>query len=86
AWLTFTLIRNHPDDVSQNPFGRAPTLPIKNKKKLERSNIKLLVHLGVIFAIYGATYMVYVTFIVTSMVGLYQLSEATAGGVWAWIG
>ncbi|WP_261870161.1 MFS transporter [Psychrobacter sp. JCM 18901] len=86
AWLTFTLIRNHPDDVSQNPLGRAPTLPVKNKKKLERSNIKLLVHLGVIFAIYGATYMVYVTFIVTSMVGSYQLSEATAGGVWAWIG
>ncbi|WP_367104146.1 YbfB/YjiJ family MFS transporter [uncultured Psychrobacter sp.] len=86
AWLTFTLIRNHPDDVNQNPFGRLPTSPIKNKKKLERANIKLLVHLGIIFAIYGATYMVYVTFIVTSMVGSYQLSEATAGGIWAWIG
>lgn len=86
AWLTFTLIRNHPDDVAQNPFGRLPTSPVKNKKKLERSNVKLLVHLGIIFAIYGATYMVYVTFIVTSMVGSYQLSEATAGGIWAWIG
>lgn len=86
AWLTFTLIRNHPDDVNQNPFGRVPTSPVKNKKKLERSNVKLLVHLGIIFAIYGATYMVYVTFIVTSMVGSYQLSEATAGGIWAWIG
>jgi len=86
ALLTFTLIRNHPDDVRQDPFGRIPTSPVKNKKKLERSNIKLLVHLGIIFAIYGATYMVYVTFIVTSMVGAYQLSEATAGGIWAWIG
>ncbi|WP_440465140.1 MFS transporter [Psychrobacter sp. ASPA161_6] len=86
ACLTFTLIRNHPNDVNQSPFGRTPTLPVKNKKKLERSNIKLLVHLGIIFAIYGATYMVYVTFIVTSMVGSYQLSEATAGGIWAWIG
>ena len=86
ACLTFTLIRNHPDDIMHTPFGRVPTLPVKNKKKLERSNIKLLVHLGVIFAIYGATYMVYVTFIVTSMVGSYQLSEATAGGIWAWIG
>ena len=86
ALLTFTLIRNHPDDVRQDPFGRIPTSPVKNKKKLERSNIKLLAHLGIIFAIYGATYMVYVTFIVTSMVGAYQLSEATAGGIWAWIG
>ncbi|MGP4716761.1 MFS transporter [Psychrobacter sp. T6-6] len=86
ALLTFTLIRNHPDDVRQDPFGRIPTSPVKNKKNLERSNIKLLAHLGIIFAIYGATYMVYVTFIVTSMVGSYQLSEATAGGVWAWIG
>jgi len=86
AWLTFILIRNHPNDVGQNPFGRIPTLPVKNNKKLERSNVRLLVHLGIIFAIYGATYMVYVTFIVTSMVSSYQLSEATAGGIWAWIG
>lgn len=86
AWLTFMFIRNHPNDVGQNPFGRTPTLPVKNNKKLERSNLKLLVHLGIIFAIYGATYMVYVTFIVTSMVGSYRLSEATAGGIWAWIG
>ena len=86
ACLTFALIRNHPDDVTRSPFGRVPTSPMKNKKKLERSNLKLLAHLGVIFAIYGATYMVYVTFIVTSMVGSYQLSEAAAGGIWAWIG
>ena len=86
AWLTFTLIRNHPNDVNQSPFGRAPTSAVKSQKKLERGNIKLLAHLGVIFAIYGATYMVYVTFIVTSMVGPYQLSEAVAGGIWAWIG
>lgn len=86
AWLTFMLIRNHPNDVSQDPFGRTPTLPVKNNQKLERSNIKLLVHLGIIFAIYGATYMVYVTFIVTSMVSSYQLNEATAGEIWAWIG
>ncbi|MGO2279452.1 MULTISPECIES: MFS transporter [unclassified Psychrobacter] len=86
AWLTFMLIRNHPNDVSQDPFGRTPTLPVKNNQKLERSNVRLLVHLGIIFAIYGATYMVYVTFIVTSMVSSYQLSEATAGGIWAWIG
>ena len=86
ACLTFALIRNHPDDVTRSPFGRVPTSPMKNKKKLERSNLKLLAHLGVIFAIYGATYMVYVTFIVTSMVGSYQLSEAASGGIWAWIG
>ncbi|OLF41301.1 MFS transporter [Psychrobacter sp. Rd 27.2] len=86
ACLTFALIRNHPDDVTRSPFGRVPTSPMKNKKKLERSNLKLLAHLGVIFAIYGVTYMVYVTFIVTSMVGAYQLSEAAAGGIWAWIG
>lgn len=86
ACLSFTLIRNHPDDVNQKPFGRLPTSEVKNKKKLERSNIKLLVHLGVIFAIYGVTYMVYVTFIVTSMVESYQMSEATAGSIWASIG
>ena len=24
AWLTFMFIRNHPNDVGQNPFGRSP--------------------------------------------------------------
>ena len=86
AGISFALIRNHPDDISSKPFGYAPNSPIKRKTKLERDNIKLLVHLGVIFAIYGATYMTYVTFIVTSMVGPYQLSETTAGRLWAWIG
>lgn len=42
--------------------------------------------MGLIFGIYGATYMLYVTFIVTSMVDTYGMRPADAGGLWSWFG
>jgi len=86
ALLVFVVIRNHPKDVGQMPFGHAPQPPLKNQQKPQSSQLKLLLHLGFIFAIYGVTYMIYVTFIVTSMIESYQLSEASAGELWALFG
>ncbi|MEM5529691.1 YbfB/YjiJ family MFS transporter [Gammaproteobacteria bacterium AS21] len=86
ALLVFVLIRNHPSEVAQIPFGRAPQPPLNNQQKPQSSKFKLLLHLGLIFAIYGVTYMIYVTFIVTSMIENYQLSEASAGQLWALFG
>ena len=86
AVLTFLLIRNHPSDIHQVPFGSQSKSPTITKTKIERSDIKLLVHLGAIFAIYGITYMIYITFIVTSMIASYQLDTSSAGKLWAWIG
>ena len=87
AVLAFTLIRNYPRDMGLLPFGRVPGAPAKHEDPLPRAGkIRLLAHMGVIFGIYGAIYMLYVTFIVTSMVDSYQLSESDAGGLWALFG
>lgn len=87
AVLTHILIRNHPRDIGETPFGQIPEASVVGKEaKPPLNKVRLIAHLGLIFAIYGATYMLYVTFIVTSMVDAYKLSEADAGGIWAWFG
>ncbi len=86
AVLAFTLIRNHPDTKGHMPFGKAPATPGGSSPMSRSAKLRLLVHMGVIFAIYGAVYMLYVTFIVTSMVDTFSLGEALAGDLWAWFG
>lgn len=86
AILIFCIMRNKPSDIGLVPFGQAPKHTPIDQQKIQRKDIRLLGYLGVIFAIYGATYMTYVTFIVTSMVDNYQLSEALSGQLWAGIG
>jgi MFS family permease len=86
AGLVFALVRNHPRETRSLPFGLA-LQPLSSRGKMPRNiMLKLLVHLGLIYAIYGATYMLYVTFIVTSMIESYHLNEAAAGKLWAWFG
>jgi MFS family permease len=45
-----------------------------------------MVHLGCIYAFFGATYVVYATFIVTSLVDERGFGEGTAGTFWACVG
>ncbi|NOR49575.1 MAG: YbfB/YjiJ family MFS transporter, partial [Desulfuromonadales bacterium] len=42
--------------------------------------------LGVLYFIFGATYVIYGTFIVTTMVEEYAYAEAGAGLFWSWVG
>ncbi|MGJ8545997.1 MAG: MFS transporter [Sulfitobacter sp.] len=87
AAIAFAYIRNAPADLGIAPYGRAASGAGNVAPPMAASaKVKLLAHLGVIFGIYGATYMLYVTFIVTSMVDSYGMSEAQAGGLWSWFG
>jgi predicted MFS family arabinose efflux permease len=87
AALAFTLIKNHPLDIGHPPFGTAPKThnnaenppPIRDRRRL-------LAGMGLIFGIYGGTYMLYVTFIVTSMVDNFAMTQSAAGELWAWFG
>ena len=45
-----------------------------------------MVHLGCIYALFGATYVVYATFIVTAMINERGFGENTAGTFWAVVG
>lgn len=86
VWATL-FIRNRPDDVGLSMFGRAPVAKTQAQTRgAGTSRIALIAHLGAIYAVYGATYMIYASFIVTSMVDAYEMTEADAGQAWAWVG
>lgn len=87
AFLTYALIRNQPHELGLTPYGRVKVGSTAQTPALTpRARLRLLAHMGVIFGIYGATYMLYVTFIVTSMIDSYGMSQQDAGGLWAWFG
>ncbi len=81
AWL---IVRNDPTDLGLEPCGRFEAVELSEMKG--RTPGSILLQLGVIYLIFGLTYMVYGTFIVTTMVDDYGFSEARAGQLWSWVG
>jgi len=85
--LAVWLVRNHPSEKGLEPLGRArPTSPDHFVPREQKGAGLLLVKLGMLYFAFGATFMVYGTFIVTTMVREYGLSEAKAGIYWSWAG
>lgn len=85
--LTACFIRNHPDEMGLEPMGAA--LPASSDQLVPRAVHHpgaLLLRLGLLYFAFGATFMVFGTFIVTTMVRDYGFSEARAGGCWSWVG
>jgi MFS family permease len=83
------LLRNNPGEKGLSPLGQAgsASAPLEaNPKKKPTVNKWILVHLGCIYALFGATYVVYATFIVTAMVNERGFGENTAGTFWAVVG
>lgn len=99
GWLTIGVIsffiaivaayflRNEPGEKGLTPLGKADT-PKTSTGAAERreSNKWTMVHLGCIYALFGATYVVYATFIVTAMVNERGFGENAAGIFWAVVG
>lgn len=86
AWL---VLRNDPADrglaMLGGRKGEAPQHPAAPMPSL-RSEMRLLVHLGCIYAIFGMTYLVYATFFVTTLVDGLGLGQGAAGRFWSWVG
>lgn len=59
----------------------APTDPAARRR--ERAT---LLHLGALYFLFGCTYIVYATFIVTTLVDEHGMSGDVAGRFWAWVG
>jgi predicted MFS family arabinose efflux permease len=80
-------LRNHPSELGLEPLGR-PQPPSSDQliPRERRGDGSLLVRLGLLYLAFGATFMVYGTFIVTTMVKEYGFSEAKAGMYWSWVG
>jgi len=85
--LVAMLVRNDPSDIGLEPIGTIDPLPVAGDGAAERpGGGRLLIRLGIIYCIFGITYMIYGTFIVATMVGEYGFAESRAGGFWSWVG
>ncbi|MDN5762216.1 MAG: YbfB/YjiJ family MFS transporter [Microlunatus sp.] len=80
------LLRNRPADVGLTPAGHpvkdahpsTPASPVEQKRATW--------HLGIIYFLFGFSYVIYVTFIVTTLVQDRGFSESTAGWFWFALG
>lgn len=81
------LLRNNPAELGLEPIG---TADICNQQRLtshqNSGDAWLLARLGLIYLAFGATFMIYGTYIVSTLVKEYGLREATAGFYWSWAG
>lgn len=81
------LLRSRPSDVGLEPMGRPEPVQIDGLKPRNRPDAgSIMVRLGILYLVFGVTFMVYGTFIVATMIGDYGLSEQQAGFYWSWVG
>ena len=87
ALIAGLLLRNHPSELGLEPVGRPlPASPDQLVPHERRGDGRILLRLGLLYLVFGATFMVYGTFIVTTMVREYGFSELKAGAYWSWVG
>ena len=87
ALAVLLLLRNDPAEIGLEPIGRAQPLPETALTPHEAPGTgRILLRLGILYAVFGATYMVYGTFIVTTLVEQYGFAETRAGMFWSWVG
>jgi MFS family permease len=82
AVIALALLRNAPPTGASGPLGAPP--PASPPGSVLRTRAVWV--LGVLYAIFGFTYAIYVTFIVTMLVRERGFSEAVAGQFWSWVG
>jgi predicted MFS family arabinose efflux permease len=90
ALTAAALLRDRPADKALEPLGsEGKSVPSKAAPDRPRENIyrNRTVHLlGLIYFLFGYTYVIYATFIVTTLVKERGFPEAIAGNFWSWVG
>ncbi len=88
AVVSVVLLRNDPSHKGLEPLGKNLTGsgPFQEQPQAKGRPGKILIHLGCIYFMFGATYSVYVTFIVTALVNEYGFGQGAAGIFWAVVG
>lgn len=87
AVLAAALLRNDPEEKNLEPYGETEALPQTSVvDKAQSGTGRVLVFLGLLYFAFGATYMVYGSFVVTTMVREFGFAEARAGMFWSWVG
>jgi MFS family permease len=88
AILAGCLLRNDPSEKGLAPLGttKNKSLSAPLTPRFRKPSRLTMVHLGTIYTLFGATYAVYVTFIVTTMINERGFGEGAAGNFWAVVG
>jgi MFS family permease len=87
--LCLLVFRNHPQELGLESAGSTPVRQRQQPHQLGQARsvpLKLILHCGTIYAIFGFTFVSYATFIVTTMVRQYGFSQQVAGSFWSWVG
>ena len=84
--IALTFLRNDPAEVGQEPLGVDPPPSEEKAGGRELAPERAILLLGTLYFLFGYTYVIYATFIVTTLVNEVGLSEAVAGKTWMWIG
>lgn len=90
AFASFVLLRDRPSDKGLAPYGSddadASDPHDADGKEVNLYRKGILYYLGAIYFLFGYTYVIYATFIVTTLVRERGFSEAVAGNFWIWVG
>jgi len=89
--LSAIFIRNRPEDMGLQILEKTTKKRKKQSaelphKKSPKSDKHILFHLGSIYFFFGFTYVIYVTFVITTLINDYNFTEAVAGRFWFWFG
>lgn len=89
ALLCLLVLRNRPQELGLAPAGvvaQAKAYQPHQLGSVRSVPLRLILHCGAIYAIFGFTFVSYATFIVTTMVRQYGFSQQVAGSFWCWVG
>lgn len=89
ATICFLVLRDRPQDLGLQPVGSNGQDDAKHGYPLAedmKGRTGVLYYCAAIYFLFGFTYVIYATFIVTTLVQERGMSEAIAGNFWAWVG
>jgi MFS family permease len=92
ALVCLTLLRDRPEQKGLKPIGADVTQaehsyqPVVEKAEQDIHRHGLIYHLGAIYFLFGYTYVIYATFVVTTLVKERGFTEAAAGNLWSLVG
>ena len=90
AFASFALLRDRPSDKGLAPYGSDdsadPDPHGADGREVNLYRKGILYYLGIIYFLFGYTYVIYATFIVTTLVRERGFSESLAGNFWMWVG
>ena len=84
--LALLLLRNHPEDVGTTAVGHAVRDAVVHEPVSADEQRRTTLRLGIVYALFGFSYIIYVTFIVTTLVDDRGFGESAAGWFWFAVG